>query len=217
MRKLLSLMVIGSLCCTMAFGQTRSVTGKIVDDKGNPVPYASVKVKGNTRGVSADVNGVFSIKVNSGDVLEVSAVGQKTSTISVGDQSIVTVAMQGTGEQGLQEVVVTSAYSTKRTLRSTSYSAQTVNDEKLNTIRQADVNNALAGKVAGVQVRSQSAAKLGSSGYASVRLRGESGLTGSSQQDLRVISTRMILKIFQYCRVRQQLHFSERRVLTVLS
>lgn len=181
MRKLLSLMVIGSLCCTMAFGQTRSVTGKIVDDKGNPVPYASVKVKGNTRGVSADVNGVFSIKVNSGDVLEVSAVGQKTSTVNVGDQTLISIPMQSTGEQGLQEVVVTSAYSTKRTLRSTSYSAQTVNDEKLNTIRQADVNNALAGKVAGVQVRSQSAAKLGSSGYASVRLRGESGLTGSSE------------------------------------
>jgi TonB-linked SusC/RagA family outer membrane protein len=180
MRKLLSLMVIGSLCCTMAFGQTRSVTGKIVDDKGNAVPYASVKIKGNTRGVSADVNGVFTIKASSGDVLEVSAVGQKTSSISLGDQSLITVALQGTGEQGLQEVVVTSAYSTKRTLRSTSYSAQTVGDEKLNTIRQADVNNALAGKVAGVQVRSQSAAKLGSNGYASVRLRGESGLTAAS-------------------------------------
>jgi TonB-linked SusC/RagA family outer membrane protein len=78
-------------------------------------------------------------------------------------------------------VVVTSAYSTKRTLRSTSYSAQTVGDEKLNTIRQADVNNALAGKVAGVQVRSQSAAKLGSEGYASVRLRGEGGLDKGSE------------------------------------
>lgn len=180
MRKLLSLMVIGSLCCTMAFGQTRSVTGKIVDEKGNPVPYASVKVKGNTRGVSADVNGVFTIKVNAGDLLEVSAVGQKTSTINVGDQTLISIPLQSTGEQGLQEVVVTSAYSTKRTLRSTSYSAQTVSDEKLNTIRQADVNNALAGKVAGVQVRSQSAAKLGSNGYASVRLRGEGGLDKAS-------------------------------------
>ncbi|MCG7859823.1 carboxypeptidase-like regulatory domain-containing protein, partial [Flavihumibacter sediminis] len=71
MRKILSLLVVGSLCCSLAFGQTRPVTGKIVDDKGNPVPYATVKVKGSTTGVSADVNGVFTIRVKTGDVLEV--------------------------------------------------------------------------------------------------------------------------------------------------
>ncbi|MBC6492516.1 SusC/RagA family TonB-linked outer membrane protein [Flavihumibacter stibioxidans] len=180
MRKILSLMVIGSLCVSLAFGQTRTVTGKIVDDKGNPIPYASVKVKGAPGGVSADVNGVFTIKVKSGDVLEVSAIGQKPNTITIGEQSMVTVSLEGSGEQGLQEVVVTGAYNIKRTVRSTSSAVQTIGEEKLNTIRQADVNNALAGKVAGVQVRSQSAAKLGANGYASIRLRGESELVGGS-------------------------------------
>lgn len=180
MRKILSLLVVGSLCCSLAFGQTRPVTGKIVDDKGNPVPYATVKVKGSTTGVSADVNGVFTIRVKSGDVLEVSAVGQKTNSITIDQQNLVTVAMESSDEQGLQEVVVTGAYNIKRTQRSTSSTVQTIGDEKLNTIRQPDVNNALAGKVAGIQVRSQSAAKLGANGYAQVRLRGESELVGSS-------------------------------------
>ncbi|WP_290791264.1 SusC/RagA family TonB-linked outer membrane protein [Flavihumibacter sp. UBA7668] len=180
MRKVLSLLVIGSLCCSLAFGQTRPVTGKIVDDKGKPVPYATVKIKGSTAGVSADVNGVFTIRAKSGDVLEVSAVGQKTSSMTLGDQNLVTVALENSGDEALQEVVVTGAFNIKRTQRSTSSTVQTISDEKLNTIRQADVNNALAGKVAGVQVRSQSAAKLGSNGYASVRLRGESELVGGS-------------------------------------
>lgn len=180
MRKILSLLVVGSLCCSLAFGQTRPVTGKIVDDKGNPVPYATVKVKGSTTGVSADVNGVFTIRVKTGDVLEVSAIGQKTNTITINQQNLVTVALESSGEQGLQEVVVTGAYNIKRTQRSTSSTVQTISDEKLNTIRQPDVNNALAGKVAGVQVRSQSAAKLGANGYAQVRLRGESELVGGS-------------------------------------
>ncbi|MCF1713910.1 SusC/RagA family TonB-linked outer membrane protein [Flavihumibacter sp. RY-1] len=180
MRKILSLLVVGSLCCSLAFGQTRPVTGKIVDDKGNPVPYATVKVKGSTTGVSADVNGVFTIRVKTGDVLEVSAIGQKTNTITINQQNLVTVSLESSGEQGLQEVVVTGAYNIKRTQRSTSSTVQTISDEKLNTIRQPDVNNALAGKVAGVQVRSQSAAKLGANGYAQVRLRGESELVGGS-------------------------------------
>jgi TonB-dependent SusC/RagA subfamily outer membrane receptor len=180
MRKVLSLLVIGSLCCSLAFGQTRPVTGKIVDDKGNPIPYATIKIKGSNTGVSADVNGVFTIKAKTGDVLEVTAVGQKTNSITLGDQNLVTVSLENAGDAGLQEVVVTGAYNIKRTQRSSSSAVQSIGDEKLNTIRQADVNNALAGKVAGVQVRSQSAAKLGSNGYAAIRLRGESGLVGSS-------------------------------------
>ncbi|HEY8397378.1 MAG TPA: SusC/RagA family TonB-linked outer membrane protein, partial [Flavihumibacter sp.] len=180
MRKVLSLLVIGLFCCILALAQSRPISGKIVDEKGNPVPYATVKIKGTTTGVSADVNGVFTIRATTGDVLEVSAIGQKASTITVGASNMLTISLENAGEAGLQEVVVTGAYNIKRTQRSTSSTVQTISDEKLNTIRQPDVNNALAGKVAGVQVRSQSAAKLGSSGYAQVRLRGESELVGGS-------------------------------------
>ena len=48
--------------------------------------------------------------------------------------------------------------------------------ESVNTIRQSNINNALAGKVAGMQVQSQSYGKLGAE--TRVRLRGENGIAG---------------------------------------
>jgi len=75
----------------------------------------------------------------------------------------------------LNEVVVTSAYGVKRSARSTSSNVQVVSNEQLNIIRQANVNEALAGKVAGLQVRSQSYAKLGAETL--LRLRGENSLS----------------------------------------
>jgi tetratricopeptide (TPR) repeat protein len=75
---------------------------------------------------------------------------------------------------GLKEVVVTSAFGIKRTARSTSSSVQHLAAEQVNIIRQVNINEALAGKVAGAQVRSQSVAKLGAESL--IRLRGENGL-----------------------------------------
>ncbi len=74
----------------------------------------------------------------------------------------------------LKEVVVTSAFGIKRTARSNASNVQNLTADQVNTIRQTNINNALAGKVAGTQVRSQSSAKLGAETI--VRLRGENGL-----------------------------------------
>ncbi|MGZ8541382.1 MAG: SusC/RagA family TonB-linked outer membrane protein [Chitinophagaceae bacterium] len=180
MRKLASLLAMLVLFTTLAIAQTRTVSGRVVDAKGAPIPFASVKVKGTETGVSADVNGSFSLKANKGDILEVSAIGLKPSTITVGDETVLSVSMVNDGEQSLSEVLVTSAYDTKRTARSVSYNAQTITDDQLNTIRQTDINNAMAGKISGIQVRSQSSVKLGSNGYSSIRLRGESDIQSGS-------------------------------------
>ena len=77
----------------------------------------------------------------------------------------------GSGE--LKEVVVTSAFGIKRTARSSASNVQNLTGDQVNTIRQTNINNALAGKVAGAQVRSQSFAKLGAETI--IRLRGENG------------------------------------------
>ncbi|MEP7237108.1 MAG: VIT domain-containing protein [Ferruginibacter sp.] len=79
-----------------------------------------------------------------------------------------------TGGTELKEVVVTSAFGIKRTARSTASNVQNLTSDQINTIRQVNINNALAGKVAGVQVRSQSIAKLGAETM--IRLRGENGI-----------------------------------------
>ena len=172
MRRFLSLFTMLMLCGVLAFAQSRVVTGKVTDIDGNPVSFASVKVKGNTTGVSADANGAYSLKVTPNDVLVISGASFKTTEVPVGTQNVLNTVLEVGGTE-LKEVVVTSAFGIKRTARSTASNVQNLTGDQVNTIRQTNVNNALAGKVAGAQVRSQSVAKLGAE--TTVRLRGENG------------------------------------------
>ncbi len=160
------------LCGVLAFAQSRVVTGKVTDIDGNPVSFASVKVKGTSTGVSADANGAYSLKVTPNDVLVISGASFKTTEVPVGTQNVLNTVLEVGGTE-LKEVVVTSAFGIKRTARSTASNVQNLTGDQVNTIRQTNVNNALAGKVAGAQVRSQSVAKLGAE--TTVRLRGENG------------------------------------------
>lgn len=173
MRRILSLFTMLMLCGLLASAQNRVVTGKVSDKDGAPVPFSSVKVKGTKLGTQADGNGTFSIKVKDGDVLEISATGYKAIESAVGSLTFVNATLEKVGNT-LTEVVVTGAYGIKRNARTTASNVQNVNAEQLNTIRSTNLNNALAGKVAGAQVQSQSAGKLGSDNK--VRLRGENGV-----------------------------------------
>lgn len=173
MRRFLSLFTVLMLSSVLAFSQTRVVSGKVTESNGNPVPFASVTVKGTKSGVSADPNGAYTIRVKDGDVLVISASGFKTIEVPIaGGLTAYNTTLDRSNE--LTEVVVTSAFQTKRTARATASNVQTVSADKLNTIRQPNINNAIAGKVAGAQVRSQSAAALGRETL--VRLRGENGI-----------------------------------------
>ena len=150
------------------------VTGKITDVDGNPVSFATIKIKGTNSGVSADANGVFSLKVNNeSDILVVNAASFKAVEVPVATRRLFNIVMEKNGNE-LKEVVVTSAFGTKRTARSTSSNVQNLSGGQLNYLYQSNVNNALAGKVAGVQVRTQTSGKPGAE--TAVRLRGENGL-----------------------------------------
>ncbi len=179
MRRFLSLFTMLMLCGVFAFAQSRVVTGKVTDVDGNPVSFATVKLKGSpTVGLSADANGAYSIRVNANDVLVISAASFSTIEVPVGTQNFLNTVLEASSTGDLKEVVVTSAFGIKRTARSTASNVQNLSGDQVNTIRQTNVNNALAGKVAGAQVRSQSASKLGAE--TTVRLRGENGLGAGS-------------------------------------
>jgi TonB-linked SusC/RagA family outer membrane protein len=160
------------LCGVLAFGQSRVVSGKVTDATGKAVPFASVIIKGGG-GVQTDVNGEYSIRVNPGDVLQISQSQFELVEIPVGALSNISTTLQ-LKNNTIAEVVVTSAFQTKRAARSMASNVQNVSGEQLNTVRASNINNALAGKVAGAQIRSQSAAALGRETI--VRLRGENGL-----------------------------------------
>ena len=85
---------------------TGSTTGRITNEKGEPVPFASVRVKGANTGVSADANGFFTIKMPAGSsTLTVSSVGMETSEL-VASANYANITMRE-NSQALSEVVVT--------------------------------------------------------------------------------------------------------------
>ncbi|GAB3011406.1 SusC/RagA family TonB-linked outer membrane protein [Niabella terrae] len=156
----------------LAFSQTGTVSGTVIDENGAPVPFATVAVKGTETAVSADADGKFTISAAQGATLVFTATGFNEAESVVSGEAM-NVVLTRSDSTIIPEVVVTGAFNTKRAARGLSSNTQTVSSDQLNTIRQQNINNALAGKVAGIQVRSQSVAKLGVETV--IRLRGENG------------------------------------------
>ena len=172
MRKSLTLLAFALLCTIATYAQTVTVQGQVTDDRG-PVPNATVQEKGTKNITRADELGKFSFKVKQGSLVVVTAVGHApfefAATTGFQNVKITTLA----GE--LEEVFVTSAFGVKKSQRTTPFSSQVINSDQLNVIRQPNLNNALAGKVAGVQFRGQSSAKLNDQGF--LRIRGGGSLS----------------------------------------
>jgi len=171
MRKTLLLLGFAIIFCLSAIAQVRTITGKVLDDKGAAIPFATVVVKGSKQGTSADAAGNFSVRASGSVTLTVSSVGFGTRDFKVTGNTL-SASLSKTSAD-LDEVVVTTALNIKRKADNLSYASQGIKGDKLTTTRNTDINNALAGKIAGVQVRSESGAKLGST--ATVRLRGVTG------------------------------------------
>ena len=143
MGKFLSLLAVLVLFGTLAFSQTKVVTGKIVDEQNQPVPYATVRVKGAQTGVSADAEGKFSIKANLSQTLIISGVGIATKEIVVTDEASLSVSVTRTST--LNEVVVTALGQT-RSKNSTPYATQQISGADLTKAPTTNVVNNLSGK-----------------------------------------------------------------------
>src|ERR1700753_4343807 len=105
MRKLLLIATLLFFMADFSFAQTKLVTGRITNQQGQPVPFASVRVKGTKQGVGADAEGVFSIKAKPGDVLVVSAADITQSETTVNDAASLNISV--TEKIGnLSEIVV---------------------------------------------------------------------------------------------------------------
>ncbi|MES2880785.1 MAG: SusC/RagA family TonB-linked outer membrane protein [Bacteroidota bacterium] len=138
---------------------------------------SAINVKGTNAGTTASADGAFRISAKTGDVLVITSQGYTQTQLTVGTGSVVNASLAARSAD-LAEVIVSTGYNTRRTQRSTVSNAQVVSNEQLNTIRQTNLNSALAGKVAGIQVRGQSTAALGRD--ANIRLRGEAALGSST-------------------------------------
>lgn len=157
-------------------GDPKVVSGKVTDKDGNPVSFASVKIMGKNSGVSADANGNYSVRTRNGEILEIYGAGYAMVQVRIADQPIISTVLEKSNS-ALQEVVVVG-YGTGRKARSTSTNVQNLSGDEVNTIRQTNVNNALAGKVAGAQVQDQFTFKSGAEN--TLRVRGENGFAAGA-------------------------------------
>ena len=159
-----------ALFVQISFAQEKTVTGKVTDASG-PLPGVSILVKGTSTGTETDFDGKFSIKAKSGDVLRFSYVGYKTVERTVGAANVINVTLAEDLDV-LDEIVIT-ALGEKREKKSLGFAQQSVKPENLVRSRETDVNNALAGRVAGVQAIGAPSAGFGNSG---IRLRGNTNV-----------------------------------------
>ncbi|WP_295797442.1 VIT domain-containing protein [Mucilaginibacter sp.] len=137
------------------------ITGKVISaNDAFPLPGASVRVKGTSLGAVTNDYGEFRLNVRAGNVLIVSFVGYQNIEVKVTGHNLGAISLPVNSNQ-LREVVVTGGYGIKQTARTSSSSVETITSTETNTVREPNINNALVGKAAGIQVRSQSAAALG--------------------------------------------------------
>lgn len=153
MRKFALLLTMLLFICMAAFSQTRTVTGTVRDDKGNPVPFATVTEAGTRNAVTADENGGFTINIPENARLTFSATGFAAQTVGVTGATITPVLTRGEGQ--MQEVVVT-ALGVSRQRKALGYSTQNLSNEDLTRASNPNLATAIQGKVAGVEVRPSS-------------------------------------------------------------
>ncbi len=172
----ISLVLLSFLLTTVAaFSQSKTVTGKVVDDMNEPLVGITVAVKGTTVGAMTDIDGNYSVSVpNNNSVLVFSYLGFKSQEITVGSQPVINVTMQP-DLQTLEEVVVVGYTAIRR--QSLTGSLQTVDSKKLLDTTTPSAENLLTGKAPGVFVVSPS----GRPGdKASIVIRGRSTINGST-------------------------------------
>lgn len=137
------------LISAWAMAQGVSVSGKVTDDKGQPLPGATVSLKGTTKGTNADVNGKYTITANTGDILVFSMVGYVRQEVKVTGTTIVDITLVET-PQSLNEVVVIGYGTQKR--KDITGSVATVKGDSFKDQPISDPISALQGRVAGINV-----------------------------------------------------------------
>lgn len=155
----------------------QTISGTVTDNAGVPLPSVNVIEKGTTNGTSTDFDGNYTINVSSSSAtLAFSSLGFSSKEVAVNGQSTINVSLDEDAEQ-LGEVVVT-ALGIRKEAKAIGYAATEVGGEELSTIKVTNAINSLQGKVAGVNITSNS---TGAAGSSRVIIRGNNTLTGNNQ------------------------------------
>lgn len=175
MKRFLASLILWVSVGIAAFAQQLTVTGKVTDSHGEPIPWANVYEKGTTNGATTADDGKYTITVKSGEsVLVASFIGYQDKQLPVSGKHVLNFKLDSDSE--VLENAVVIGYGTARRQDLTG-SVASISPEKLENQVMFSVDDALKGGVAGLMVSSTS----GQPGAASKMLiRGAASLSGST-------------------------------------
>ena len=170
--------VLMMLCCAFVSlavcAQQKTITGVVVDGRGEPLIGVSIQEKGTSNGTITGLDGDFSLNVSAGSTLIFSYIGYKSEEVVVGERTSINVTLNEDSEQ-LDEVVVVGYGVQKKS--SMTASVATVSAKEISKQVTSNVATALQGRTPGVEVL-QNGAEAG--GDVSVIIRG-AGTFGSTE------------------------------------
>lgn len=126
--------------------QLVAVTGRVVDEKGNPIPGATVLIQGTTQGVATDTDGNYMINMHPTDALRVSFIGYKTEVVPLKGKTKLNIRLNPTAEN-IEEVTVVAFGEQKK---ESVVSAITTVDARTLKSSSSDLTSQFAGKIAGI-------------------------------------------------------------------
>lgn len=153
-----------------------TVTGVVSDTQGEPLVGVSVILEGKGAVGVTDINGHFSVKAKPGQTLKFTYVGLSPKSVKIATANEQLNVVLEDNAQALQEVVVT-ALGIKRSAKALTYNVQEVAAGELTGVKDANFVNALAGKVAGVNINTSA---VGLGGGSKVVMRGSKSLTNNN-------------------------------------
>ena len=139
-----------TLMSTSVFAQEKTVTGKVNDPSGQPLPGVTVLVKGTKKAVSTDFDGKYSVSVSTGGTLVFSYIGFKTKEQKVGNSNTYTISLD-TENESLNEVVVVGYGTQKKKV--TTGSMSSIKTESFTERPISRLDQGMVGQIAGVRVK----------------------------------------------------------------
>ena len=174
MKKLLAIVSVLLFATSLLAEQT--VTGRVLDTEGEPMIGVSIQVKGTSTGTLTNLDGDFVLDVpDASAVLVFSYVGYQTQEVTVGKQTIINLTMTDVS-QDLDEVVVVG-YGVQKKSHLTG-SVSKFSDESVSNLAFSRVDQALQGKIAGVQINNTSS-EAGAAPQ--IRVRGMGSLSANNE------------------------------------
>lgn len=175
-RILLLLTVLVSIGSQAVIAQTHKLSGRVLDENGQPLPGATVVVKGSNIGTVADDNGNFVINnvPNAGAKIKINYAGYSYAEADASSANV-SIRLNPLAKE-LSGVAVT-ALAIRREKKELGYSSTSIGSDELNSGNQVNALSALQGKVAGANITSSTG---GPGGSTRIVLRGEKTIAGGN-------------------------------------